>query len=102
MIKTKEWAESLGISTEEILPPAEDFNEQYTRTAGEIAARTIILHAIAAAGEGIDRPALVNWLEEENLWKDTSSNEQTFLLSPRMAREDLTGALWLMEGLSWF
>ena len=69
MTKTKEWAESHGIVTEDVLPPAEDFNEQYTRTAEEVAVRTIILHAVAAAGDGLDRPALVKWLEEQNLWK---------------------------------
>lgn len=99
MIKTKEWAESLGINTEDIVEPSEDYKEQeqYKRTAEEIAVRTIILHAVAAAGEGIDRPALVNWLEKENLWKDTSSHEATFLLSPKVFREDLSEALWLME-----
>ncbi|MFC1840432.1 DUF4272 domain-containing protein [Thermodesulfobacteriota bacterium] len=97
MIKTKEWAESLAINTEDILPPAEDFNEQYKRTAEEVAVRTIILHAVAAAGDGLDRTALVKWLEEQNLWANASPREQTFLLSQKLFREDLSGALWVLE-----
>lgn len=97
MIKTKEWAESFGINTDNNLPPAEDYNEEHKRTAEEVAVRTIILHAVAAAGDGLDRPALVTWLERENLWTNTSPREQTFLLSPKLFREDFSGALWLME-----
>lgn len=97
MTKTKEWAEALGIGTEDILAPVEDYNEACKRTAEEIAVRTIILHAIAAAGDRIDRPALVKWLEEQNLWGNASPREQTFLLSPRIFRENLSENLWVLE-----
>jgi hypothetical protein len=100
MIKTKEWADSYGINTEEILTPVEDYDEPYKRTAGEVAVRTIILHAIAAAGYGIDREPIIQWLENQNLWDQVSPREQTFLLSrkpSKLLEEDRKGAQWLQE-----
>jgi len=97
MIKTKEWAESLGIATEDILPPVENNDEPYKQTAEEVAVRTIILHAVAAAGYGIDRDAIIDWLKKQNLWDKVSPREQTFLLTQKSPKEDQTGALWLQE-----
>ena len=54
MMKTKEWAESHGINTQDVLPPIENYDESYKRTAKEVAVRTVILHAVAAAGHGVN------------------------------------------------
>jgi hypothetical protein len=100
MIKTKEWAESYGINTVDSLPPAEEYGEPFKRTAGEVAVRTIILHAVAAAGYGIDRKSLIEWLKNQDLWPHVSPREQEFLLSnkPRkLLSEDQKGAQWLQE-----
>ncbi len=97
MIRTKDWAESLGIDTRDNLQPLAEHIAVCERTSEEVAARTVILHAIAAAGDGIDRTALVEWLNAQNLWENVSPREQTFFLSKKLFREDLSGALWLME-----
>ena len=97
MTQTKEWAEALGINTQDILPPSEDINESYWRTAGEVAIRILLLHSVVAAGSGIDRRAITSWLQDQNLWEHASPHEQTALLSPRVFREDRSGAQWLQE-----
>ncbi len=97
MTKTKEWAESLEINTEIILPPSEDDSTVYCRTAGETAARAVIIHAVVAAGSGVNREKLTAWLQDQELWEYASSREQTLLLSPRVFREDRTGVQWFLE-----
>lgn len=97
MASTKEWAESFKINTQDILPPSEDNIESYCRTAGEVAIRTIILHSIVAAGSGIDRERITEWLQDQNLWENASPHERSALLSPRVFREDRSGAQWFQE-----
>ena len=97
MTKTKEWAESLNIDTQDILPPSENITESYCRTAGEVATRTIILHSIVAAGSGIDRERITGWLQDQNLWEQASPRERSILQSPRRFKEDRSGVQWLQE-----
>ena len=97
MTKTKEWAESLNIGTQAILPPSENITESYCRTASEVATRTVILHSIVAAGSGIDRERITGWLQDQNLWEYVSPRERSSLQSPKRFREDRTGAQWLQE-----
>ena len=97
MTKTKEWADALGINTQDILPPSEDNNVNYVRTAEEVAARTVILHSIVAAGSGIDRSSISQWLKDKNLWDHASPHEQTALLSPMVFREDRSEVQWFQE-----
>ena len=100
MMKTKEWAESLGINTQDVLPPIEDYDEPYKQTAEEIAVRTIILHAVAAAGHGVSREPIIEWFKNQNIWDQVSPREQAFLLSRkprRLLEEDRRGAQWLQE-----
>ena len=97
MIKTKEWAESFNINTLDALPPSEDNSENCIRTAGEVAARTILLHSIVAAGSGINRTSITEWLKQQNLWGQASPLEQRILLSPKRFREDRSGSQWYQE-----
>jgi hypothetical protein len=100
MMKTKEWAESHGISTEDVLAPVEDYDEPYKRTAEEVAVRTIILHAVAAAGHGVNREPIIEWFKDQNLWDQVSRRERDFLLSrkpSRLLEEDRISARWLQE-----
>jgi hypothetical protein len=100
MIKTKEWAETRGIDTQDVLPPIEDYDEPYKRTAEEIAVRTIILHAVAAAGHGVNREPIIEWFKNQSIWDQVSPREKAFLLSQkpyRLLEEDRRGARWLQE-----
>lgn len=99
-MKTKEWAESLEIGTADILPPLENEGEPFKRTAGEVAVRTIVLHAVAAVGYGVEREPVNEWLQNQNLWPQVSPRELEFLLSkkPRkLLEQDRKGAQWLQE-----
>jgi hypothetical protein len=97
MTKTKEWAESLNINTQDVLEPSEDITESYCRTASEVAVRTIILHSIVAAGSGINSERITEWLQDQNLWEQASPRERSILQSPRRFKEDRSGAQWLQE-----
>ncbi len=100
MMKTKEWAESRGIDTQDVLPPVEDYNEPYKQTAEEIAVRTIILHAVAAAGHGVNRESIIEWFKNQGIWDQVSPREQAFLLSRKphkLLEEERRGARWLQE-----
>jgi hypothetical protein len=100
MIKTKEWAESHGINTQDLLAPVEDYDEPYKQTAEEIAVRAIILHAIAAVGHGVNREPIIDWFRGQGIWDRVSPREQAFLLSrkpKRLLEEDRKGARWLQE-----
>jgi len=97
MIKTKEWAESLNIDTQDALPPSENIMESYCRTASEVAVRTVMLHSIVAAASGIDRERITGWLQDQNLWEQASPRERSLLQSPRRFKEDSSGAQWLQE-----
>ncbi|NLA74979.1 MAG: DUF4272 domain-containing protein [Deltaproteobacteria bacterium] len=97
MTQTKEWAEALGINTQDILPPSEDINESYWRTSGEAATRILLLHSIVAAGSGMDRKAVNAWLQDQNLWEHASPHEKALLLSPRILKEEKSEAQWLQE-----
>ena len=50
MTNTKQWAAAHGVCVEDTVPPVDDYNEQYERTAEEVAMRTIMLHGVAAVG----------------------------------------------------
>lgn len=100
MTKTKEWAESLGIDTQDILPPAENYEEPCKRTAAEVAIRTIVIHSIAAAGCGLDRNFVIEWLKNQELWGHVSPREESFLLSRKPSKfmeEERKGVQWLQE-----
>jgi hypothetical protein len=94
MIKTKEWAESNDIDTQDILPPIKDYNEQYKRNGADIARRTIIIHSVAAVGYGLRREPVCQWLKEQNLWDYASPKEVEFLLSQKHAKFMEEARLW--------
>jgi hypothetical protein len=100
MMKTKEWAESHGIDTQDVLPPIEDYDEPYKQTAEVIAVRSIILHAVSAVGHGVHREPIVEWFKNQSIWDQVSPREQNFLLSQkprRLLEEDRRAARWLQE-----
>lgn len=99
-MKTRKWAKARGIDTQDFLPPIEDYDEPYKRNAEEVAVRTIILHAVAAAGHGVNREPIIEWLKIQSVWDQVSPREQTFLLSrkpSRLLEEDRIGARWFQE-----
>ncbi|OYP30455.1 DUF4272 domain-containing protein [Rhodopirellula sp. MGV] len=97
MTNTKQWALSHGICVDEIVPPVDDYNEPCSRTAEEIAIRTIILHCLVAVGYGVDPEPVIEWLEDEAIWENASPNEQAFLRDENPSDEALSDARWRQE-----
>ena len=45
--------------------------------------RAIVLHCVVAVASGVDASPVVAWLQEQQLWEDTSPRERSFLLAPK-------------------
>lgn len=97
MQKTREWAAGHGICVDDDVPPVENYDRPYGRTAAEIAARTIILHCVAAAGHGVDSEDIIEWLQDESLWDEVSPNEKAFLADENRSEDNITEARWREE-----
>ncbi|WP_417382848.1 DUF4272 domain-containing protein [Gimesia sp.] len=97
MVKTKQWAASLGIDVEDALPAIADYNEPTPRTSQEIAIRTLILHAIAATGYGVDPGPIIEWLIDQSIWQYASPAEQALMKSTTPTDEILSEACWRQE-----
>ena len=97
MPDTKEWAESHGVCITDSVPPVDDYNESYKRTAADVASRTIILHCVAAVGYGVDPQPVLEWLEDESLWDVVSPNERAFICSDNPDENACNDARWRQE-----
>ncbi|MAX39311.1 DUF4272 domain-containing protein [Gimesia sp.] len=97
MIKTRQWAASHGIDVADSLPAIADYDEPTPRTSQEIAIRTIILHAIAATGYGVDPEPIAEWLIEQSIWQYASPAEQTLMKSTASTDDELSEARWRQE-----
>jgi hypothetical protein len=97
MRNAKAWAESHGIDSRDTVPPVKGYKERYARTAAEVAARTVILHGVAAVGFEVDSPRVVNWLRDQNLWNQVTPKERKFLQSKRRTARQKTEARWRCE-----
>lgn len=97
MVTTKQWAVSKGIDAAEFLPADADYNEPTPRSAQEVATRTVILHAVAATGYGVDPEPIVEWLVEQSIWEHASAKEQFLLTATAPSDEELSEACWRQE-----
>jgi len=97
METTRQWAESHGISVADVVPPIEEYTEEYARTAEEVAARTIILHGVSAVGFGVDSNAVIDWFKEQHLWGRVSPREMLFLQSTDPSESDRIQTQWRNE-----
>jgi hypothetical protein len=97
MSKTKEWAASHGLCVEDTVPPVNDYNEPYKRTADEIANRTIILQCVAAVGYGVGPNPVMKWLRDQNLLEEVSPKERVFLSAENPSDNERIAARWRQE-----
>lgn len=67
------------------------------RTAEEIARRAIIIQCVIAAGYGVSKKNIRQWLKEECLWGHVSPREQKFLLTSKPTKKEVYGATWRAE-----
>ena len=97
MTSTKDWAASHGVNVDNVVPPAEDYNEPSKRTDKEVAIRTIILHSVAAVGYGVDTQPIIDWLKDQDVWDHVSPNERAFFDNMSPSDKELSDARWRQE-----
>jgi Domain of unknown function (DUF4272) len=88
VLTTKEWAQEYGISVEDTPPTVDGYSEPCPRSAREIAARVLILHAVVAVAFEVDPEPVVEWLHEQRVWDRVSPCEEAFLLCPDVTDEE--------------
>ena len=97
MLSTREWAAERGLWVEDQVPPVEGYDQPPRRKAEEVAVRAIVLHCVAAVGYGVGSDAVVEWLEDQGIWKDVSPAEQALLRSGRLSKAERDAACWRQE-----
>lgn len=102
MQNTKDWASLLKVCVTDKVPPVDDYSEPHSRSVAEVAARAIVLHCMAAAGYGVDRQSVVEWLKDESLWEVVSPHEKVLLCSedPSNAVMHLSGSTAMRIGMT--
>jgi hypothetical protein len=93
----KAWAESNGISSAETVPPVKGYKKPYARTATEVAARTLILHGVAAVAFDVDSKRVVKWLRDQELWDAATPKERRFLQAKKRTARQKNEARWQCE-----
>lgn len=99
MQNTKDWASLLGVCVTDTVPPVDDYSESHSRSVTEVAARAIVLHCVAAAGYGVDRQSVVEWLKDESLWEVVSPHEKVLLCSEDLTDKERNNVRWRQEAL---
>lgn len=76
-----------------------DDTPDQTRSPDEVARRCVVLMAVVAAGHGVDRSALVDWLKSESLWSQVSPQEREMLTASEVTQRQSIDATWRVEAL---
>ena len=69
------------------------------RTAAEVAQRSLAVFSVIGLAFGAERGAVLNWLSENDLWKDLAPSEAGFIDTPAPSRKQIINAKWLSERL---
>jgi hypothetical protein len=69
------------------------------RSPLEAARRGLTLFSVVGLALGADRPEIIAWLKEHDLWKDLAPSEVGFIDTPVPSRQQLINASWLSERL---
>lgn len=88
-MNTKEWAESLGISSDLIPPSIENYDEPIARTKSEIVIRSLILQGIVAIAYGVESEPIIEWFQEKNMWEQVTKKEREFLTNSSPTQETI-------------
>jgi hypothetical protein len=97
-LTTEEWAKSLGISTAPTPFAIERYDEPCPLAARQIATRAVILQGVVAVASQVDPEPIIEWYQEQGVWKQASPQEQSFLLAPdSLGQDDLNDLRWRQE-----
>jgi len=69
------------------------------RTAKEVAIRSIALFAVIGLAFGAERPTVLDWLSENNLWSELAPSEAGFIDTPTPSQKQIVNSGWLSERL---
>lgn len=69
------------------------------RSAEEIARRALALFSVVGLALGAERPAILAWLSENDLWDELAPSEKAFIETPAPSRKQVMNASWLSERL---
>jgi hypothetical protein len=69
------------------------------RPAGQIASRALTLAAVTSCTAGRSKPAVIEWLKKEKLWRETTPLERRFLLEKTSPKSRIRMS-WKIEALA--
>jgi hypothetical protein len=98
-VRTEEELRRRDVPVNEGLPATNADEEAVLRPAAEVARRAVVLCAVAARGEVLEREKAVGFLEQAGLWQEATPKEQVFLNDPQPGRQDVTQFTWRYESL---
>lgn len=91
---------ALGINDYKVshLPYLDHSNVTF-QTPYDTACRLLIVYGIAYIVHHMDdRPKMISWFKQENLWDKVSEKEKTFLVDPSPGERELMNLSWGLEG----
>lgn len=94
---TAEWTELHGMS---VLPTdfsVEAHQNEYPRSARDIAVRVLVLHGVGAVGAGVDATPVIDWFSDEGIWDHVTPKEAHFLQSLEASDEERARFFWHKE-----
>ncbi len=69
------------------------------RTAKEVALRSLTLFAVIGLAFGAERPTVLGWLSENELWSELAPSEVGFIDTPTPSQKQIVTSGWLSERL---
>jgi hypothetical protein len=79
--------------------PEPDHPPDEIRAAEEVARRALTLFAVVGLALRAERSAVLDWLTENDLWKELSPRERGFVDTPNPSRRQIIDASWQSECL---
>lgn len=90
--------QDMNVKTSASLPVIADENQVTLRSTAEVAQRVAILAAVNTVAFGyLEGPAVINYLQQHQLWDDTTDAEKAFLENPTDALK--TSETWKCEDI---
>jgi hypothetical protein len=73
--------------------------DEEIRSPVEVAYRALALFAVVGLATGAERPDILEWLTEQNLWQELAPSEAAFVDTPNPSPQQKIDAGWLSERL---
>ncbi len=97
--RTEAALKELDIPVNPWLPRIEGEENAKIRKPKDVAKRAVVLYALVAVANRVDRDRTVAWLKGEELWNAASPDERQFFLDDNPTGQQVSAALWRSEAL---